>query len=371
MNVLILANSPAGLYKFRRELLQELLKQHHVSICLPKGRFTEKLRRMGCRYMECRLLDRHGTNPLQELRLLGYYYKLLRKEKPDVVLTYTIKPNIYGGIACSLLGIPYIANITGLGTAIGQGGRMQKLILWLYKKGLAKAWTVFFQNKENLHFFLQKNMLRGRYRLVPGSGVNLKQHVCTEYPAGECPVIFLTIGRLMRDKGTDEILQAAGIIKKRYPDVVFRLIGECEEAQYAEKVRRAAEEGTVEYEGFQPDIRPFIKESHATIHASWHEGMSNVLLETAAGGRPVIASDIPGCAEIFTPGVSGLAFRTKDTDSLVSAIETFLRMPLQEKARMGKMGRKKAEQEFDRNIITAAYLDELQKLAGKRGRKIR
>jgi galacturonosyltransferase len=287
--------------------------------------------------------------------------KLLKKIKPDVVFTYTIKPNVYGGMACALKRIPYIANVTGLGTAVQNGGIMQKLTLTLYKLGLKKAKMVFFQNSENQKFMLKCGIVKGNNDLLPGSGVNLEQHCFEPYPESDEKVVLLTIGRMMRDKGTNEILQAAKIIKADYSNVVFRFIG-AHDGNCKENLDIAVKQGIVEYIGKQPGVHPFIKESHATLHASYHEGMSNVLLETASSGRPVIATDVPGCRETYDDGVSGIAFKPKDVDDLVRAIKEFLSLTNEQKAQMGKAGREKMENEFNRNIIISKYLNIIENL---------
>ena len=148
MRVMILANNDVGLYKFRKELLERLLQEHEVFICLPDGGFVKEMVKMGCKFIACDLLDRHGTNPIKDLKLMSWYKKILRQHKPGIVFTYTIKPNVYGGMACASLNIPYVANVTGLGTAVENGGIMQKITLSLYKSGLKKAQKVFFQNSE-------------------------------------------------------------------------------------------------------------------------------------------------------------------------------------------------------------------------------
>ena len=259
MKILVLINHHVGLYKFHKELLEELLRQHEVHICLPYGSFVDELCNMGCQFTDCKYLDRHGTNLVGEFMLFRFYKKLVLRLKPDIVFTYTIKPNVYGGMVCSILGIPYVADITGLGVAIQNGGWMRRLTLWLYQVGLRKAQMVFFENKENLRLFLDRRMVRGRYGLLPGSGVNLEQYSLMEYPKERQQTVFLTVGRLMRDKGTDDILQAAERIHQKYKGVVFRLIGDCEEKEYKEKLACAVSNGTIEYIGFQADIRPFLK----------------------------------------------------------------------------------------------------------------
>ena len=206
-----------------------------------------------------------------------------------------------------------------------------------------------------------RGIVKATNDILPGSGVNLKQHCFEEYPESDEQVVLLTIGRIMRDKGVNEILQAAKIIKAEYPNVIFRFIGSYDE-DYEQKVSQAVKDGIVEYIESQPQVHSFIAESHATLHASYHEGMSNVLLETAASGRPVIATNVSGCKETYDDGVSGISFNAKDTDDLVRAIKEFLSLTNEQKAQMGKAGRQKMEKEFNRNIIVEKYIKIIENL---------
>ena len=361
MKILILANNDAGLFKFRKELLEELVKHHQVYISVPDGEFVSDIKALGCRTGTCSFLDRRGTNPFHDIKLLLYYGRLLKKIRPDLVFTYTIKPNVYGGLACRKYHVPYVANITGLGSAVENGGILQKITLFLYKAGLRNAQKVFFQNTENRDFFLKNKIVTVPYGLLPGSGVNLMQHCFEVYPEDTDELVFTTVGRIMKDKGTDELLRAAETIKRKFPKIRFRMVGFFDD-QYEDVIRKAVKSGIVEYTGQQRDIHPFITESHAIIHPSYHEGMSNVLLEAAAAGRPVLASDIPGCRETFDEGTSGLGFAPQDTESLVQAIEKFIRLPYEKKVQMGQMGRRKMEQEFDRRKVVEKYMEETEKI---------
>ena len=358
MKILVLANNDIGLYKFRRELLEALLeKNHEVTIALPDGEFVPAMREMGCKFIETPL-ERRGMNPISEFKLYSLYRRILREVGPDAVLTYTIKPNIYGGMACAAAGIPYITNITGLGTALEHEGALQKILLQLYAFGLRKAQKVFFQNAENQNYMLLRRVVKGNHGLLPGSGVNITENGFQAYPEDTHKLVFTTVGRIMKDKGTDELLAAAREIKKKHPQITFRLIGFFDE-DYQEKVGEAVKEGIIEYIKTQKDVRPWYGASHAIIHPSYHEGMSNVLLEAAAAGRPVLASDVPGCRETFEDGVSGFGFMPRDTTALTAAIETFIALPYAQKATMGAAGRRKMEREFDRQIVVNAYLHEL------------
>lgn len=360
MKILVLANFGMGLYKFRKELLEELIrKNNEVYISLPNDEYVPKLEGLGCKFLETHL-DRRGTDPIRDLKLLLDYINIIKRIKPDVVLTYTIKPNVYGGIACRITKTPYLPNITGLGTALEKKGLIQKITLMLYKVGLKKASCVFFQNETNRNFFIDNRIVKGNTRLIPGSGVNLEQHNFEEYPEDDKIIKFLFIGRIMKTKGIEELLQAAKIVKDKYPEVQFELIGFCEE-DYNQKLMELNNLGIIKYHGQQDDVHSFIKQSHATILPSYHEGTANVLLESASSGRPVLASRVPGCVETFDEGVSGLGFEVRSVDSLVKAIIKFINLPYIQKKAMGLAARRKMEKEFDRKIVINAYLDEITK----------
>lgn len=360
--VLVLTNSINGLYSFRKEFFEKLIDDgYKVIIVAPKDEQTSYFTQIGCVCIDI-LINRRSTNPITDFRLLYNYLKIIKKIKPNVVLSYTIKPNVYGGIACRILRVPFVANITGLGTSIENKGLIQKVSLLLYKIGLKKANCVFFQNKSNLQFFFKNKLYLGHTRLIPGSGVNLLQHKYEEYPDNHGTIKFLFIGRLMKAKGIDELLEVAKKIKDNYSaKVEFHIVGPKED-NYTEIIERYERNRIVIYHGVQKDVHNYIKDSNAIINPSYHEGMSNVLLESASTGRPVLASNIPGCIETFENGVTGFAFEVKSVDSLYDVLIKFIELPDVEKKQMGIMGRKKIENEFDRNIVVNAYLDEIKKL---------
>ncbi len=362
MTILIFTNHSEGLYKFRCELVSAMLDAgHEVHICLPNGLFISELTQMGCIFEPCEF-NRHGINPFAEIQMIRDYKKIIKSLSPDVVLTYTIKPNVYGGMACASLGVPYIANITGLGTAVENGGILQKITLTLYKIGLQKAQKVFFQNSANQDFMLEHRIIKGAYDLLPGSGVNLECHCFEEYPEDDGTLTFLFIGRLMKDKGIEELIEASKTICQRHNHIKFIAIGGCEE-DYKERLEPIKANCPIQFLGPQSDVHGFIKNSHAVILPTYHEGMSNVLQEAAASGRPVLASDIPGCRETFDEGVSGFGFKPRDVDSLCEAIEKFIALSYEKKAEMGRAGRAKMEREFNRDIVVQKYMDEINKIA--------
>lgn len=361
MKILILTNNDIGLYKFRKELLHNLIESgNRVYISLPDGKYISSLKEMGCLFYETSV-DRRGVNPFKDLCLLLQYNQLIKKINPDVVLTYTIKPNIYGGIICRLRHVKYIENITGLGTAIENGGILSKVLLFLYGLSLKDASQIFFQNKGNQLFF-EKNRIGRKSRLIPGSGVNLQEHCYEEYPADTGEIRFLFVGRIMRDKGIEELLSCAEYCKTMYPNLQFNLAGDYDDEGFRNRIELLERKGVVRFLGHQTDIHSIMKEHHAVILPSYHEGLSNVLLEAAACGRPVLASNILGCRETFDNHITGIGFDAKDTNSLIATIEEFLSLPYEKKKEMGIQGRKKMEDEFDRKIIINAYIQEIKEI---------
>ena len=360
MKILVLTNYDEGLYKFRKEVLEELCKKNKVIVSCPHGEYIDKIKKIGCKYIG-QEFNRRGTNPIKDIEQFIGYVEIIKKVKPDVVLTYTIKPNVYGGLACQYTKTPYIANVTGLGTSIENGGIMQFLTTNLYKLGLRKANCVFFQNKNNRETFQKMNMVKGHTRLIPGSGVNLNFHSFEEYPSDENIIHFLFVGRIMKDKGINEIVEAIKTVHIEYPDISFDIVGGCDE-DYEHYLEETEKTGFIHYRGRQDEMHDFYKNSHCVVLPSYHEGMANVLLEGASTGRPVIASDIPGCRETFIEGKTGFGCKPKSTESLVAAIRKFLALSNTEKQQMGIAGRNKVKSEFDRSIIIQAYLDEINKI---------
>lgn len=370
MKILILANNDVGLYKFRKELIEELLnpgcyisgrsdKPCKVFIALPDGVFIPELKNLGCIFINTPI-DRRGTNPKTDLKLLIHYRYILKKIKPNIVLGYTIKPNIYGGIACAEKNIPYICNITGLGTAIENKGVIQKITLLLYKIALKKAKYVFFQNQSNMEFFCKKHICIGKYDVLPGSGVNIKSLLLQTYPKGKLKFVF--VGRLMKEKGIEEYLYAAKKIKRKYSDTEFHICGFCEE-EYLQRIKELQEKNIVIYHGMVSDMEAIYREMSCIVLPSYHEGMSNVLLEAAATGRPAIASRISGCKEIIEHEKTGYLFERKNIEQLCEMIEKFLHLSYEEKTAMGLAARKKVEKSFDRTIIVKKYLEVVKEFA--------
>ena len=361
MRILILTNNDVGLYRFRKEFLQKLLEEKHtVLIALPEGGMAVRLMRMGCFFVKTEI-DRRGTNPVKDLALLKNYIHLIRTTDPDMVLTYTIKPNIYGGIACRILRKKYMANITGLGSALERGGVISAISVFLYRLALKEASCLFFQNSANRKKMHDLHIGGKREIQIPGSGVNTEEHLFETYPDKTVPVEFLFMGRIMKEKGIEELVAAAERVKKKRPDVRFKIAGECEE-NYQSLLENAQKNGILTYLGFQDDAHALIKECSALVLPSYHEGMANVLLEASSSGRPVLASRIPGCMEIFEEGVTGLAIDAGSVESLTEAFFAFIGLSYEEKKEMGIRARRKMEKEFDRTIVIQAYLKEIRRI---------
>jgi len=359
--VLILVNHDVVIYNFRKELVERLLKDgYEVYISSPSGERIDDLGAMGCKHIEAKIA-RHGTNVIEELKLLNYYKKIIKEIEPDVVLSYTIKPNIYGGMACRMLKVPYIANITGLGTAVENRGLMQNITTTLYRIAFKKINCLFFQNTENRQFFIDKNLAVGKHRLIPGSGVNLEHFNILDYPSDET-IEFTFISRIMKEKGIEQYIEAAEFIRNKYPNTRFHICGFCEEA-YEDILKILQEQGIVTYHGMQRDVRVILQKTHCTIHPTYYpEGMSNVLLESSACGRPIITTNRSGCRETVDDGVNGFIVEQQNSRDLIEKIEKFLKLSYEEKRLMGLAGRAKVNKEFDRQIVVDAYMDEIDKI---------
>lgn len=357
-HVLVVANSSSGLYDFRGMLLQELLKEYSVTASVPAELKSEQLQELGCRVLDTKI-DRRGINPVKDLRLLMQYQKLLRKEKPDQVITYTIKPNIYCGMACRLRRISYAVNITGLGTTFQNQGLLRKFVTFLYRNSLKKASVVFFENDANRQLFIDEKIIAADQAvLLNGAGVNLEHYSFKPYPETE-PVRFLFVGRVMKEKGVDELFGAMERLREEGADCTLDVLGSYEE-NYEATIRRCEEKGWLRYYGYQVDVRPFIEQAHCFVLPSYHEGMANTNLECAAMGRPLITSNIPGCKEAVVDGKSGFLCEVKNTESLHDAMSRFLKLTVQQREAMGLAGRRHMEKVFDKKLVVAQTIASMQ-----------
>lgn len=368
--IAILTNNDDDIYCFRLELIKAFLDSgFDVLISCPYGPKFELMHDLDYRYDDP-AIDRRGTNIVLDAKLAFHYFYLFKKEKPDIVLTYTAKPNVYAGMAAKLLKIPYITNVTGIGSVVNMTGIKKKIVLWLFKLSYKNASCVMFQNETNMKLALKSNMVRGRYRLIPGSGVELNRFPLHAYPEGGDgktgeKVVFNYIGRILHDKGVDDYIEAARRITRDYPNTEFNMIGFIEptEIHYEKEMAVLEKEGIIYYRGSQKDVKPWIWRSHAIIHPSTYgEGMSNVLLENASSGRFIITTDNPGCKETVLNEKSGYIYKGNDVDDLVSKIEAFLSMGNVNREKMALNGRKYVEENFSRQLVIKAYLEEIRRI---------
>ena len=354
--ILVLTNHSYMLWQFRRELIAELMKEHEVIISMPFVGHEEDFQAMGLRCIETDI-DRRGINPKTDFKLLKTYYGMLKEEKPDLVITYSIKPNIYAGLVCGMLKIPFCANVQGLGTAFQKAGLAQFVTL-LYKLAFRKVRTVFFENEANAEEFQKRHIIPiEKQTVLHGAGINQEYYEKQPYPQNE-KIHFLYHGRIMKEKGMDELFTAVSKLQKEGAQFVLDLVGFFED-EYKEQVEHLQNEGIAVFHGFQQDPRPYYKNADCIVLPSYHEGMSNVLLEAAATGRPLITSDIPGCREAVEDGSTGFLVKVKNSESLYEAMKKVLKMSAEEREAMGNAGHEKMEREFRKEMVVAETIKAL------------
>ena len=368
MRILFLSNSIGGLINFRYELLEALVKRGdevYLSSQIEKNASPKVLVDIGCKFIETKMNQR-GKNPLDEFKLIKEYKRIIKEVMPNIVMAYTIKPNIYGSVACRKLGVPVIANITGLGMALENKGLLQKISVWLYRWGFKETDFVFFQNQESIDYFAHNNIRPKAQAPIAGSGVNLEKFKILDYPENNGEINFLFIGRILPKKGIQQLIDAASYCHEKYPKVKFHIVGYKDDSYYNKQVDEMDAKGVIKYHGQQTDIRPFVKMANALVHPSFYpEGMSNVCLESSAMGRPVITTDKSGCRETVDDGVTGYIVRQQDSQDLIEKIVQFVELPYEKKVAMGKAAHEKVAREFNRADVVKKYLEKIDELALK------
>ena len=359
--VLILVNKQTTIVNFRLEVVAALVKAgYRVVVSVPDGDRLDEITSTGAEVI-ITPMEKDGTDPIKDFILTVKYIRMIKKTKADVVLTYTIKPNVYGGMAAALCNVPYVANITGLGTALEGKGLLHELAVILYRIGFCRISKVFFQNQENREFFEHHKIAVKKHDSLPGSGVNLEKFHVLEYPSDKT-VEFAFISRIRKEKGIEQYVDAARVIQGKYPNTKFHVCGFGDD-YYEARMKQLNDEGVVIYHGLLNDVRVMLKDVHCIIHPTFYpEGMSNVLLESAASGRAIISTDRAGCREAIDNGINGYIVKEQDSNDLIDKVETFLNLSYEEKKNMGLEGRKKVEREFDRNIVVNRYLQTVEEL---------
>lgn len=368
--IALLTNNDDDVYCFRKELIEALIAEgYEMLISCPDGPKFDLMKGIPYIY-DNPDIDRRGTNPVKDFGLMRHYRRIFKQYKPAIVLTYTAKPNVYASLAAHQLGIPVINNLTGLGSVVNETGLMKSFIMFLFKQAYRKSACMMFQNETNMKVAIDQGMVKGKYRLIPGSGVDTDRYPLQSYPEGGdgkngAPVVFNYIGRILHDKGVDDYIEAAKRIKADYPKTEFNMLGFIEptEIHYEHDLNELEEKGIVLYRGSQKDVKPFIARAHATIHPSTYgEGMSNVLLESASSGRFLITTNNPGCQETVEDGKSGYIYKGGDVEELVYNIKRFLALPNSQRKLAGELGRKRMVEKFSRKIVIEAYKEEIRRI---------
>ena len=352
--VLMISNHSYMFWQFRRELVRALVARGcAVTLAVPFGERVEELRSLGITLIDTPI-DRRGISPSKEISLIRRYQAVLDRVQPDLVITYSIKPNIYAGSICASRGIPFCMNIQGIGTAFQIPG-MAQIVTHMYRRAARSARVVFFENQENAKLFRDKRIVRPEQQLVlSGAGINLEHYALAPYPCHH-RVRFLYLGRLMKEKGIDELFSAVRRLHAEGEDFFLDLVGFFEES-YKDQVEELEDLGICKFHGFQMETRPYYAEADCVVLPSYHEGMSNVLLESAAMGRPIITSDIPGCRETLDNGSTGFTCPARDEYALYETMKRFLRLPRETREAMGIAGNAKMKAQFDKKQVVEATL---------------
>ena len=359
MKIFLTATKDYNFYNFRRNFILKLLEiGHEVTLVCPYGKKIEYFTQRGCKFINIEV-DRRGKNIFNDLKLTKDYFKIFRLKRPDLVLTYTTKCSVYPAFVCRLMKIPCIVNNAGL---IETKGVLNIILNILYKIGYGKATCMMYQNSYERKYLNKLLNNRVYYRDLPGSGVDLQEFKFENYPNTDKKIIFNYVGRIVKIKGIEEFLKCAEIIKKEYPNTQFIIYGEYDEEHYKSKIEELSNRGIVKYAGSKLDIKPYIKQSHALIHTSYYEGMTNAVLEHSAMGRICIGSNIPGVREGIENEITGFLFRVGDINDLVAVVRKFLNLNDVQRREMSLAARKKMEMEFNRDIVTDIYLEEIKKI---------
>ena len=362
--VFVSANSSWNIVHFRVGLLREFANAgYRIVVAAPPDEHSDEIRELGFDFHPLPM-SRSGMNPVADAMLLVRYRRLMREIRPHAFLGYTIKPNLYGSLAAAGIGAITINTITGLGTSFLRSSLLRVLAMRLYKAGLRRSHRVFFQNHDDLHLFLSEQIVTPEQAaLVPGSGIDLNRfQVAPEPPAG--PLVFLFIGRLLRDKGIREFVDAARLVRRDLPDAIFRIVGAFDPDNRTSvtepELNRWIDGGAIEYQGSIDDVRGQVAASAAVVLPSYREGLPRTLLEGAAMGRPLVATDVPGCREIVEEGVTGALCRPRDASSLAQAMLRIARLTPELRHRLGLAARRRVEEQFSEEAVIRTYIDALR-----------
>lgn len=392
--VLLVSNTAWSIANFRDELIRALLAAgYEVVAVAPPDEYVPRIEALGVRFVPL-AMDNKGTHPGRDFGLFLRFLSLLRRERPAVFLGYTIKPNVYGGLAARLLGIAAINNVAGLGTAFIRDTWLTRVVEGLYGVGLSGAKKVFFQNDEDTALFLARRLVRPNViERLPGSGVDTKRFAPELFPChpdprhhredgnvdsrirgkygdvGLRPFRFLLSARLLWDKGVGEFVEAARQLLQEGVAAEFQLLGfldvENRSAVARNNVEAWEREGLVRYLGTVDDVRPMIVQADCIVLPSYREGVPRSLLEAASMAKPIITTDAVGCRDVVSDSVNGYLCRPRDSKDLARHMRQMMALSPEERRKMGLAGREKMVREFDENIVIGRYLETIQEILGK------
>jgi glycosyltransferase involved in cell wall biosynthesis len=363
MRIAIVLNTSWNIYNFRMSLIRSLQDAgHEIHTIAPIDDYTAKLTEAGCTHYALKM-DSRGANPLKDLALIFELYSIYKKVKPDVILHYTIKPNVYGALAASFLKIPVVNNVCGLGTVFLKKDLLSLFAKFLYRVSFRFPKKVFFQNPDDLQFFLNKKLVpSSTVDLLPGSGIDLQRFKPESFQRNK-KFTFLLISRLITDKGVLEYIDAVRKLRGEGLNARFQILGAIDSDHKRgikkETIKEWIDSGTIEYLGTTSDVRQFIQQADCIVLPSYREGTPRTLLEAASSSKPIIATNVPGCKHVVEDNINGLLCNLKDADDLAEKMHTMASFDDTTLKTMGVRGRQKMEDEFNETIVINKYLGAL------------
>lgn len=367
MKVAIVLNTSWNIYNFRMGLIKALREDgHEIHTIAPVDDYTSFLVESGCVHHAVKM-DSRGANPLKDLALTLELFSIYRRLRPDVILHFTIKPNVYGTLAASLLRIPTINNVCGLGTIFLKKGVTSRVAKWLYRASFRFATKVFFQNSDDRAIFLEERLIApGIADLVPGSGIDLTRFQPVEFKRNKT-FTFLLVSRLITDKGILEFVEAIRQLRSEGIDARFQVLGAKDPNHKrgiaTEVIESWISNNTIEYLGTTKDVRPFMEQADCVVLPSYREGTPRTLLEAASLGKPIVTTDVPGCHHVVQHEYNGLLCTVKSPEDLASKMRQMATSPDETLLTFGRNGRKKMEAEFDEARVIQKYREGLRALA--------
>jgi glycosyltransferase involved in cell wall biosynthesis len=341
-------------------LVKTLISEGHEVITIaPHDEYTHYLEDAGCTHHDLKM-DSRGANPIKDFLLIFELFSVYRRHKPDVILHFTVKPNVYGTLAAAMLNIPSINNVCGLGTIFLKKGIVSQVAIGLYRLAFLFPKKVFFQNPDDRSIFLEKRLIsKGKCDLLPGSGIDLEKFEKVSFKRNS-PFTFLMISRIIKDKGVNEFIDAIRVLRSKGVNARFQILGAKDPHHKrgiaVEKIQEWINGGVIEYLGKAKDVRPYIQNADCVVLPSYREGTPRTLLEAAGMAKPIVTTDVPGCHHVVENGVNGLLCRMKDANDLAAKMEAMTSLSDEELKTMGENGRRKIEREFDEQIVINKYL---------------